>query len=167
MNTPAKSQCQTCDWVHRRDRGEAALWDSFLRTSFWDVVHCQGTSLPGWIVLVLRRHAKAVANLTRAEAVEMGTLVLDVSQALPSIVDCEKTYVVQFAEHPLHPHVHVHVIPRSPEMPADERGPAVFSTHLGVDSDREVPEPEKNRIALALRKALEDAGHASATQQST
>ncbi len=167
MHIPITSHCQTCDWVNRRDRGEAALWDSLFRTAFWDVVHGQGTSLPGWIVLVLRRHAKAVADLTREEAMEMGSLVLDVSKALPNIVDCEKTYVVQFAEHPLHPHVHVHVIPRAVEMSADERGPAVFSAHLGVNPDREVPEPEKNRIALALRKALEDAGHASATQKST
>ncbi len=52
--------CQTCDWLSRRDRGEAPLWDSILRTGFWDVVHCQGTSLPGWIVLVATRHINAI-----------------------------------------------------------------------------------------------------------
>jgi diadenosine tetraphosphate (Ap4A) HIT family hydrolase len=161
MHNSEESLCQTCDWVNRRDRGEAPLWDSILRTNFWDVVHGQGTSLPGWIVLVLRRHVKAMAELTKEETVEMGLLIREVSRALPSIVGCEKTYVVQFAEHPWHPHVHLHVIPRAPEMPSNERGPAVFSAHLGVSPDREVPEPEKHRIALALRKALDDAGHTS------
>ena len=32
------------------------MWDSILRSAAWDVVHCKGTSLAGWIVLVLRRH---------------------------------------------------------------------------------------------------------------
>jgi diadenosine tetraphosphate (Ap4A) HIT family hydrolase len=132
-----------------------------VRSRSWDVVHCQGTSLTGWIVLVLGRHVTTMAELTQDEASELGLLVVAVSRALPAIVDCQKTYVVQFAEHPLHPHVHVHVIPRAAEAPAFERGPAVFPAHLGVGPDREVPESEKLRVAASLRDALHEAGFTS------
>ena len=47
-----------------------------------------------------------------------------------------KTYVIQFAEHPEHRHVHVHVVPRAPGLADDQVGPGVFQ-FLGVDaSDR-------------------------------
>ena len=150
----ATAACQTCEWGNRRDRGDAPLWDSILRTPSWDVVHCQGTSLAGWIVLVSRRHITSLAELTVDEAAELGPLTAAVSRALPAIVDCQKTYLAQFAEHPLHPHVHVHVIPRAPDMPAEQRGPRVFFECLGVDPALEVPEERKNAIGRALRGAL-------------
>ncbi|MBV9581560.1 MAG: hypothetical protein JO057_23530 [Chloroflexi bacterium] len=64
-----------------------------------------------------------------------------------------KTYVVQFAEHPQHPHVHVHVIPRSAGLPHEQRGPGIFAL-LGVDEDGSVPEARMNEIALELRRHL-------------
>jgi diadenosine tetraphosphate (Ap4A) HIT family hydrolase len=119
--------CRSCALVARRDQGEAPDWDCIERTPRWDVVHCYGTSLEGWIVLVLRRHAATMADLTDAEAAELGPLVRDVSRGLAEVVACEKTYAAQFAEAPGHNHVHVHVIPRRPGMPPEERGPNVFS----------------------------------------
>ena len=153
--------CQTCEWAARRDRGEAPSWDSILRTAGWDVVHAQGTSLAGWIVLVARRHIEALAELTEQEAAELGPLVAAVSRALPGVVECAKTYVAQFAEHPLHPHVHVHVIPRSADLPESERGPRVFAAHLGVGPNREVPDAVKDAIAAEVRRSLLAAGFRS------
>jgi diadenosine tetraphosphate (Ap4A) HIT family hydrolase len=144
--------------VARRDRGEAPLWDSIHRTEGWDVVHCYGTSLEGWMVLVCRRHVSAVADLTDAEAAELGPLIKLVSAAVHEAVGCVKTYVAQFAEHPLHPHVHVHVIPRRSDMAHDERGPRVFA-RLGVTDDLAVPESRMDviaaRVAQHLRPALD------------
>ena len=44
-----------CELLAARDRGEAPDWDCIARTPQWDVVHSNNTSLPGWLVLVLRR----------------------------------------------------------------------------------------------------------------
>lgn len=44
-------QCFTCDLLVRRDEGSAPLWDNIHRTLYWDVVHANSTSLPGWLVL--------------------------------------------------------------------------------------------------------------------
>lgn len=120
-----------------------------MRTAHWDVVHCFGTSIEGWSVLVLGRHVASLAELEDAEAAELGPLVRNVSRALAAVVECEKTYVVQFAEAPGHNHVHVHVIPRRPDMPVDDRGPNIFK-FLGLPPDECVPDERMDEIAAAF-----------------
>jgi diadenosine tetraphosphate (Ap4A) HIT family hydrolase len=139
--------------VARRDAGDAPLWDRIVRTEHWDVVHAFGTSLEGWLVLVVRRHITAVADLTDAEAAELGPLIKRVSAAVQDVVDCDKTYVVQFAEAAQHPHVHVHVIPRSRDLPDEHQGPRVFSL-LGVPDDQAVPEARMDEIAAQIAARL-------------
>ncbi len=145
--------CVTCDLVQRRDRGDAPPWDQIRRARGWDVVHAFGTAVEGWLVLVARRHITAVADMTDDEAAELGPLIKEVSRALTSVVGCEKTYVVQFAEHVNHPHVHVHLIPRAVDLPDERRGPRIF-TLLGVGEDDAVPESRMNEIAAQLDTAL-------------
>ena len=144
------TDCRTCELTSRRDANQAPVWDSILRTDGWDVVHAYDTSIVGWLVLVLRRHVTSVAALTDAEAVELGRLVRGVSVALEQVTGCRKTYVAQFAEHPLHPHVHVHVIPRPAGLTAAEIGPGIF-TRLGVPEAERVSEKEMSEVAEALR----------------
>lgn len=146
-------QCRTCELVARRDDGRAPPWDCIVRSQWWDVVHCDDTAVTGWMVLALRRHASAVAELRDEEAAELGALVRDVSRALHEVLGCEKTYIVQFAESALHRHVHVHVIPRDIRLPEQYRGPAIFQL-LGVPEDRRVPEEEMDDLALSLRPLL-------------
>jgi diadenosine tetraphosphate (Ap4A) HIT family hydrolase len=145
--------CTTCELVARRDAGGAPPWDSILRTESWDVVHAFGTALEGWIVLVTRPHRTAVADLTPEEAAELGPLVHRVSAALHDVVGCEKTYVAQFAEHPQHRHVHVHVIPRAADLPHEHQGPRVFSL-LGVPDEECVTEARMDALAEELAQRL-------------
>lgn len=140
--------------MERRDAGDAPRWDCVLRTPGWDVVHCDDSAIEGWMVLVARRHITSVADLTNAEALELGPLLKRVSLALHEVVGCPKTYVVQFAEHPLHPHVHVHVIPRAADLADEHRGPGIFE-QLGVGEDRRVREPRMDEIAVAMRRLLQ------------
>lgn len=139
--------------MERRDAGEAQFWDCILRAPGWDVVHCDDSAIEGWMVLVVRRHITSVADLTDAEASELGPLLKRVSAALQEVIGCPKTYVVQFAEHPLHPHVHVHVIPRAADLPDELHGPGIFS-QLGVGEGRRVPEARMDEIAAAMQRAL-------------
>lgn len=148
-------ECRTCSLLERRDAGQAPDWDCIVRTDAWDVVHCDSTSLLGWIVLVVRRHVAALADLTDEEATALGPLVRDVSRALHELVGCQKTYVVQFAEHPQHRHVHVHVIPRPSVLADDEIGPGIFK-FLGVDEATRVSEADMDTLAAALRAALRE-----------
>jgi diadenosine tetraphosphate (Ap4A) HIT family hydrolase len=146
--------CKTCSLLAARDTGQRPPWDSIYRTPFWDVVHAYDSALPGWTVLVLRRHVEAIADLTPEESVELGRLITTVSQALGEVTHCTKTYVMQFAEAAEHPHIHVHIVPRLADLPPERRGPRIFA-YLGVPEDERVPEEVMNRIALDLRDALE------------
>ena len=121
--TAAMTGCRTCSLSALHDAGKLPPWDSIVRTPGWDIVHAFGTSVAGWTVLVARRHITAVADMTDAEALELGPLIKNVSRALHRTMGCRKTYVVQFAEHPNHPHVHVHVIPRANDLPEELLGP--------------------------------------------
>lgn len=153
--------CYACELIERRDRGGAPRWDRILRTAHWDVAHAYNSSLEGWTVVVLRRHVRTLAELTEAEAAELGPLILTISRALPEVVPCTKTYVAQFADDPAHPHVHVHVVPKPPDLPDDERGPRVFA-RLGVEPEARISEDRMNEIADVLAGLLIVNGSSSA-----
>lgn len=145
--------CQTCELLKRRDTGNAPLWDGIYRTQYWDVVHSYNTALPGWLVLVARRHVASIADLTEGEAIELGQLIRRLSIILQEVMGCVKTYVVQFAEHPEHPHVHFHIIPRMANQPEDYKGHNIFR-YLGVPEEERVSETVMNQIALQVQHRL-------------
>ncbi|MCA9934892.1 MAG: HIT family protein [Ardenticatenaceae bacterium] len=145
--------CHTCERLAQRDAGQAPLWDNILRTPYWDVVHSFNSALPGWLVLVLRRHVEALADLTEEEASALGLLIRQVSAALQETTGCIKTYVMQFAEAAEHPHVHVHLVPRMADLPADRRGANIFGYLTAVEDER-VSEDAMNHLAKQIRSVL-------------
>lgn len=145
--------CKTCALINQRDMGAAPLWDCIHRTNFWDVVHSYNTALPGWMVLVLRRHIEAVHELTENEAAELGLLIRQVSMALKKTTGCRKTYVMQLAEHEDHPHVHFHVIPRMPDQPEDRHSTKIFG-YLGVPEEARVTVETMNTLAAQIQHLL-------------
>lgn len=147
------ANCVTCELIERRDRHESPLWDSIRQTPSWDIVHAFGTTIEGWMVLVARRHITSVAEMSDDEAATVGPLIREISRCLQAVVDCEKTYVVQFAEHQNHPHVHVHVIPRARDLPVDQRGPAIFS-RMDTSSSEVVSAERMDEIAAQLSAEL-------------
>jgi diadenosine tetraphosphate (Ap4A) HIT family hydrolase len=151
--TNTVTACITCELIAARDAGTAPLWDCIHRTQFWDVVHSYNTALPGWLVLVARRHVEAIDELTEVEAGELGVLLRRVSIALKETTGCVKTCVVQFAEAAGHPHVHFHVVPRMVDQPEERRSTKIFD-YLGVPEERRVSEDEMTKIAVQVRRAL-------------
>jgi len=146
--------CKTCELLAARDNGAAPLWDAIYRTPLWDVVHSFDTALPGWLVLVTRRHIAAVDELTNSEASELGPLIRHVSAALRAVTGCLKTYVIQFAEAKEHPHVHFHIVPRMIDQPEERRSTKIFG-YLGVPEDERVSEAVMNDIAAQVKRYLE------------
>ncbi|MDR7276573.1 HIT family protein [Catenuloplanes atrovinosus] len=119
----------------------------------WRVAHAFDSALPGWLVLVPRRHVESIAELTDAEAAGLGVWQVRLSRALRAVTGCAKTYLVQFAEKEGFAHVHFHVVPRMPDVPEDRRGPRVFG-YLGAPEDQRVSVQEQDVIATALRGQL-------------
>jgi diadenosine tetraphosphate (Ap4A) HIT family hydrolase len=115
----------------------------------WRVAHDFNSSLAGWLVLVPRRHVTGLDELSPLEAQRLGELLRAGSIAMRAVVGCEKTYVMLFAEAEGFSHLHVHLVPRMPDIPVDHRGPQVFAYH----QPPAVPEGERDELARKLREA--------------
>lgn len=146
--------CKTCELIARRNAGLAPPWDRIYQTPSWDVVHSYDTALPGWLVLVVRRHIIAVDELTDTEATELGQLIHRTSVALKEVTGCLKTYVIQFAEKADHPHVHFHIIPRMADQPEERNSTQIFG-YMGVPEEERVSEDTMNSIAVKVRGILQ------------
>ncbi|MFJ9559338.1 HIT family protein [Streptomyces fuscichromogenes] len=120
----------------------------------WRVAHAFGTTVPGWLVLLPRRHVAAVHDLTDAEASTLGTWQVGLSRALRDVTGCAKTYVVQFAEAEGFAHVHFHIVPRMAELPAGHRGPGVFELLRRPEPEWVTPD-RADRLARSLRARLQ------------
>src|SRR3954469_22444221 len=127
--------------------------EDVVHTDHWRVAHAFNSTLPGWLVLLPTRHVTAFPQLTPAAADELGGLVRRLSVALESVTGCVKTYLMQFSEAEGVSHLHLHLVPRSPDLPVEVRGPRIFA-YLGGDAEDCLPEEERDRLALALRAAL-------------
>jgi diadenosine tetraphosphate (Ap4A) HIT family hydrolase len=128
----------------------------------WRVAHAFATALPGWLVVVPRRHVTALDELTTEEGAELGPLLRGVTAAMRSVLGCAKSYVALFAEAEGFAHVHFHVIPRAADLDADLRGPRIFGL-LGGDPARHVPDAMMDDLATSLASALRggDSGRTS------
>ena len=117
------------------------------------MAHDFNSSLEGWLILAPLRHVNSLDELTPDEAVELGRLLRQASIALKSVVGCEKTYVMLFAEAEGFAHLHVHVVPRMHDQPDERKGPAIF----GYLSDgNPLTAEHRDQLAASLRSAWPD-----------
>lgn len=121
----------------------------------WRVAHDFNTAVPGWLVLLPRRHVAAVHDLTDAEAAALGVWQVQLSRALRSVTGCAKTYVVQFAEAEGFAHVHFHIVPRMGDLRPEHRGPGIFELLRRPERER-VTADQADRTARSLRIQLRE-----------
>jgi diadenosine tetraphosphate (Ap4A) HIT family hydrolase len=94
---------------------------------YWSVEHGHPVAVAGWLVLVLRRHARALHELTEDEAVALGKWLPKLTRALHEATGCELEYVMQFAEGEGFHHVHFHIVARHGDWPDELKGPKAFA----------------------------------------
>ena len=145
----------TCYTCHNNDHlDDLPMYELIALDTHWRAAHAFDTALPGWLVLVPRRHVTTIADLTDAEAVDLGAWQVRLSRALQAVIGCVKTYVVQFAEKDGFSHVHFHVIPRMGDIPDERRGSGVFE-YLGQPPEQSVTDKQKHELAYAFRAYLD------------
>ncbi|MBL7500861.1 HIT family protein [Frankia sp. CNm7] len=149
---PPATGCYSCA-QNGADPATLPPRERILVADGWRVAHALTAAMPGWLVVVSRRHILSLADLTPAEAAELGVVTWRLSNALAAALGCQKTYVACFCEATGFEHLHIHVIPRAPDLPPDERGPAVF-THLQRPAHHRVPTAEMDRLAGLLARHL-------------
>ena len=117
------------------------------------VAHAVDSSLPGWLVVLPRTHVRALDELPPQAADELGRILHDLSAALREVVGCVKTYVMLFAEAEGCGHLHIHLVPRMPDQPADATGPRVVR-YLGAAQGDRVPTATMDQIAEAVAASV-------------
>jgi diadenosine tetraphosphate (Ap4A) HIT family hydrolase len=120
---------------------------------FWQVEHAYPTRLPGWLVIVLRRHADALHEIHPGEFIELAHVLERTVRVLREVVACEKEYVACYAELDHFRHVHFHVVPRAADMPAELLGTRSFAL-LQVTECEAVPREEIRALCETLRDAF-------------
>jgi diadenosine tetraphosphate (Ap4A) HIT family hydrolase len=143
--------CYNCD---RQAMATLPARDDIITTRDWRVTHAFNVTQPGWLVLVPTRHVLSFTDLSERAAEELGLLILRLSKALRTVTGCQKTYMMQFSEAEDFSHLHVHLVPRLPDHPADAIGPHVF-TLMTDDEAMWMPESIRDSVALAVRTALD------------
>jgi diadenosine tetraphosphate (Ap4A) HIT family hydrolase len=151
----APSECYTCS---RDADPNMAPHERIAADGLWRVAHAIGTGLPGWLVLIPRRHVTSIADLTDEEAAALGAWQVRLSRALHAVTGCQKTYVAQFAEAPGFAHVHFHIMPRPADLADSLRGPRIFGL-MGPPEADQVPAERMNEIAAAVSRYLGDAAN--------
>ena len=96
---------------------------------------------PGWTLLVLKRHATELFQLTREERAQLVEEVSAVAEALARTFGARKVNYELLGNQV--PHIHWHVIPRLPEDPAP-REPVWGIRH---EPERLAPEERDRRLA--------------------
>jgi diadenosine tetraphosphate (Ap4A) HIT family hydrolase len=87
---------------------EDACWAFFLRA--------RPLLIPGQGCIVLRRHCERLSDLLPDEAQALGPMMQRVEQALTHVLKPAKVHFGLYGE-AVH-HLHLHVFPRMPSMPA-------------------------------------------------
>jgi diadenosine tetraphosphate (Ap4A) HIT family hydrolase len=149
--------CYVCSLVagERRISPGATIHDG----AHWMVEHAYPTSHPGWLVIVLKRHAEALHELTVAELAELGALQARTVRALAAVLGSQKEYIACYSEGEHFYHIHVHVVARPADLPPEHRGPHSF--HLLAVSPEQALPPERVRALCATLAAWFLAGLAA------
>lgn len=112
--------------------------------TYWLVEHAYPSSLAGWLVIVLKRHAEALHDLTSEEFSEFAGVLERTVRTLNELLGPAKEYVACYAELENFRHVHFHVVPRAAEISPDRLGTKSFG-YLKV-SEAEAPGDEIRRF---------------------
>ena len=93
---------------------------------YWVVEHAYPVKMTGWLVIVLKRHAEALHDLTDGEFAELAALQKLSARALHEAFGCAKEYAICLAESEGFKHLHYHVVARAPDLPETLRGTKIF-----------------------------------------
>ncbi|MDQ6693897.1 MAG: HIT family protein [Chloroflexota bacterium] len=143
-------QCRSCRSISGEER--ISPGPTIAEGNYWVVEHAYPCALMGWLVLVLKRHAAALHELTGAEFAEMATLLEKITKLLSKALDCEKEYVMCLAEAEGFQHVHFHVVPRPKGIVEELKGPRIFAM-LKVSLDEAVPPGEVKALCERLKQS--------------
>jgi diadenosine tetraphosphate (Ap4A) HIT family hydrolase len=120
----------------------------------WIVDHAYPTTCLGWLVILPKRHIEALHELTKEEFQELAEIQYKLVQVMHTDSAVQKEYMMCFAEGEGFHHVHIHVVPRAFDLPAELKGPRVFG-YLQVDKEHALPTHELTTFCEEFTRKLQ------------
>jgi len=141
--------CAVCARLHGPDPA-TALFENEL----WHVRHIEGPhAVPGWMLLVAKRHVAGPAHFDDREARSFGPTLRRLQQALLDVSGALRIYTAALGESS--PHFHCHMVPRYAAMPKDAKAWAVFDLQRAAAAGEVQVDPlEVSRVSEAYTRAL-------------
>ena len=136
--------CASLDWG-----------DALYEDDLWLVRHSDAPyGLPGWMLLLTKRHVAGPAHFDDEEARRFGGALRHFERVLEGVTGALRIYTAAMGES--HPHFHAHMVPRYAAMPKDAKAWAVFDLQRAAAAGGiAVEEREVARISAAYRTALQ------------
>jgi diadenosine tetraphosphate (Ap4A) HIT family hydrolase len=144
-------------WTCRSNTGEKRIspGPTIFEGKFWLVEHAYPVKVIGWIVIVLKRHAEALHELTAEEFAELAQIQAKLIPLLHEELHSEKEYVSCYAEMEHFRHIHFHVFAKPSNLPKELKGGGSFAL-LKVTPEEAVPPNEIISFCELLRERLVD-----------
>jgi len=149
---PSSPTCGVCQTVS----GDRAAEDPHfvIENELWHVRHAGPPfGVPGWMMLMTRRHVAGPAHFDDAEAASFGPTLRHLQRVLEQTTGALRVYTAAMGES--HPHFHAHMVPRTARMPRDAKAWAVFDLQraagageITVDATAVVAAVDRYRAAL-------------------
>ena len=98
-------------WICKSNTAEKKIspGPTIFEGQYWLVEHAYPVKTMGWLVIVLKRHAEALHELTAEEFAELAQIQAKLTKALFEELHCEKEYISCYAEAEHFYHIHFHV----------------------------------------------------------
>jgi histidine triad (HIT) family protein len=123
----------------------------------WHLRHDDApAALPGWLMLIARRHVGGPAHFDDREARAFGPTLRQFSKLLEEESGALRIYTAALGESS--PHFHAHLVPRYAEMPKGAKAWAAFDLQRAARAG-EIPAADPaavERICGSLRRRLSD-----------
>jgi diadenosine tetraphosphate (Ap4A) HIT family hydrolase len=109
--------------------------------------------VPGWMMMVSRRHVGGPAHFNDEEARSFGPSLRHFERVLEEVTGALRIYTAAMGESS--PHFHAHMVPRLPTMPKDAKGWGVFDLERAAKAGEiAVDDAEVRRVVAAYARAL-------------
>jgi diadenosine tetraphosphate (Ap4A) HIT family hydrolase len=146
-------ECLTC----KSNSGELRIspGPTIYEGKYWLVEHAYPVKRVGWIVIVLKRHAEALHDLSPEEFVELGRLQSQVTRFLFEELHNQKEYISCYGEAEGFAHIHFHVFGKPADLPEELKGGKSFDL-LKVSREEAVPPAEIIAFCEMLQNKFKD-----------
>jgi diadenosine tetraphosphate (Ap4A) HIT family hydrolase len=130
-------------WSCKSNTGEKRIspGPTIFEGEYWLVEHAYPVKTIGWLVIVLRRHAEALHELTGEEFAELAQIQAKLIPLLHEELHSEKEYVSCYAEMEHFYHIHFHVFAKPVGLPDKLKGGKSFNL-LKVTAGDAIPSNE-------------------------